>query len=76
VEEGFRPTLENSRKIWHRFSFETEKVIKRQNRGDARRPNGPWWRGLGGGPRHPCSFGPRGLPRVISVLQLLLVHNY
>jgi hypothetical protein len=63
-------------KIGHPFSVKTKAYIRRWRQGDARGANGTSWRGLPGSLRHPCLFGPRGSPRVLPHLQMLLVVIY
>jgi hypothetical protein len=63
-------------KIGCHFFIETKAYIRRQRRGDHRGPDGPWWLSVPGGPRHLCSFEPRGSPRVLPPLQMLLVIKY
>jgi hypothetical protein len=69
-------TSENYRENRMSLFYEMKAYKRRRRRGDHRGPNGPRWRGQSGRPRHLFSFGPRGSPRVLPPLQVLLVIKY
>jgi hypothetical protein len=63
-------------KLGRPFFSETKATIRRRRQGNHRGPNRPRWRGQLGGPCHMVSFEPRGSPRVLPPLQMLLVIKY